>query len=145
MTHRCSRHCMATRAILFWSLKGAIHPTLYSHALIDDVQHAVLTFNDDLIMENFNEIWWNQVGVTLKFALKSNTQQMQNQCDQRQTFNPGPILHCFGTNYKMNTCNTALQFLQWTAGTGNWRIEIRPKNENNAHTANNDTDSTEKT
>ena len=88
MTHQCSRCCITTWAFLFWSLKVAIHPTFSSHSLIDDVQHSLITFNNDRIRENSHEIRRYHPHSTLKFALKNNAQRIRKQCYQRNNYRP---------------------------------------------------------
>ena len=88
MTHQCSRPCITTWAFLFWSLKVAIHPTFSSHSLIDDVQHSLITFNNDRIRKNSHEIRRYHLHSTLKFALKNNAQRIRKQCYQRNNYRP---------------------------------------------------------
>ena len=88
MTHQCSRPCITTWAFLFWSLKVAIHPTFSSHSLIDDVQHSLITFNNDRIRKNSHEIRRYHPHSTLKFALKNNAQRIRKQCYQRNNYRP---------------------------------------------------------
>ena len=121
MTHQCGRGCMAIWAFFFWSLKVAIHATSSSHCLIDDVQH--FTFNDHLIGEKFHEI---HPDLTLKFALKNNTQQICKLCYQRKNYKPNQNF----TNLVEITKQTRGTqhynlVLQWSAETGIWRFERR--------------------